>query len=615
MCETHTRTVKYGVKVELLMKISLRLIAAVIAAAVSVSCLCTTAFAAEKTTPSGVEFSELPEEIEKLTENRTFASFSTAVFTPEEIVYEDAFGYADKENGIEADSDTVYEWGSTSKTLIWVSAMQLYEQGKLDLEADVRTYLPDGFFKKLKYDDPITMLDLMNHTGGWQESLYTIQVKDESKIVSLEESLKYSEPVQIFRPGEVVAYSNWGAALAGYVVECISGENYGDYVHEHIFDKIGMEHTSISPDHRDNPWVREQRDKLISYAASPDDTLSSLGTNMAFINLYPAGAATGTIDDLAKYGQALIQDDSPLFEKKETKDLMFSTTGYLGESDIPINFHGFWATMLGVTTCGHDGATDACTTSFMFDLDSKIGAAVLTNQQGERYFCSEIVKLVFGKTKDNPLLNKTYDITDRSDISAVYTTSRTHFRGISSIFSLGSFNPVTEISEDKYSILGIVSLDRIGNGLYRLDQAGQSALVSSKTLSDGTKVLSVDTGDLIEYKTAYAKLAILIVNAVMAIAAIITAAQGARVLSIAAIAVLSTVMTAYMGLTHWQAAIFGIAEILFFIAFIAAAVISAVSLFSEKENKTKPVKYVLNIISNGLSAAFIIVFELYCFWL
>lgn len=122
-----------------------------------------------------------------------------------------------------------------AKTMIWVSALQLYEQGKLDLEADIRTYLPDGFLTKLKYDDPITMIDLMNHRGGWQEALYTIQVTDESDIMPLGEALKYSEPPQVFRPGEVEAYSNWGAALAGYIIECVSGMDYGEYLHKNIF--------------------------------------------------------------------------------------------------------------------------------------------------------------------------------------------------------------------------------------------------------------------------------------------------------------------------------------------------------------------------------------------
>ena len=84
-------------------------------------------------------------------------------------------------------------------------------------------------------------------------------MNNENEIMPLGESLQYSEPLQVFKPGTVSAYSNWGAALAGYVIECITGMKYGDYVRENIFKPLGMEHTSIMPDHKDNEWVRTQR--------------------------------------------------------------------------------------------------------------------------------------------------------------------------------------------------------------------------------------------------------------------------------------------------------------------------------------------------------------------
>ena len=125
----------------------------------------------KKVTPSGVQFDDIREELEKLVGQTAYASFETAVFCDKDILYTGYFGEADVENGLAADSNTVYEWGSITKTLTWVSVMQLYEQGKLELDRDVRDYLPKGFFKKLKYDDPITLLDLMNHQGGWSEIL------------------------------------------------------------------------------------------------------------------------------------------------------------------------------------------------------------------------------------------------------------------------------------------------------------------------------------------------------------------------------------------------------------------------------------------------------------
>jgi CubicO group peptidase (beta-lactamase class C family) len=67
--------------------------------------------------------------------------------------------------------------------------MQLYEQGKIDLEKDIREYLPEGFLSKFSYDEPITMINLMNHNAGWQETTYDVGVKDTSDIVNLETAL------------------------------------------------------------------------------------------------------------------------------------------------------------------------------------------------------------------------------------------------------------------------------------------------------------------------------------------------------------------------------------------------------------------------------------------
>ena len=156
--------------------------------------------AAEKTFPSGLKSDELGKTVESIAKETNSVSAAVAVFSGDDV-YTAFYGDADKENKIAADENTVYEWGSVSKTFIWVSAMQLYEQGKLDLNEDVRKYLPQGFLKKLKYDLPITMIDLMNHKGGWQETFYTVQVNNENEIMPLGESLQYSEPLQVFKPG------------------------------------------------------------------------------------------------------------------------------------------------------------------------------------------------------------------------------------------------------------------------------------------------------------------------------------------------------------------------------------------------------------------------------
>lgn len=127
--------------------------------------------------------------------------------------------------------------------------MQQWEQGNLDLDADIREYLPEGFLKKLQYkDEKVTMKNLMSHNAGFQESFYENQMCDESDLYdSLENAVKACECYQAYHVGEYTAYSNYGTALASYIVARVSGQDYAEYVRENIFKPLGMEHTSIDP--------------------------------------------------------------------------------------------------------------------------------------------------------------------------------------------------------------------------------------------------------------------------------------------------------------------------------------------------------------------------------
>ena len=211
-----------------------KFLSAIISATTAFSMLCTPVMAAENTTPSGIEFTNISTEIEAIAEENkdSYSSFATAVFGGDDVLYSKHFGYIDRENNIATDESSVYEWGSISKMFIRVSVMQLHEQGKLDLNADIQTCLPEGFLTKLKYDEPITMMNLLNHNAGWEKNKSALEVADEADIISLEEALRKTEPAQTFNSGEITAYSNRGAALAGYIVQRVSGMDYAEYLHK-----------------------------------------------------------------------------------------------------------------------------------------------------------------------------------------------------------------------------------------------------------------------------------------------------------------------------------------------------------------------------------------------
>ena len=258
-----------------------------------------TALAEEQKLPSGTDRDKIGQKIQDYVKEheKTTAGMATAVFDKDGTIYQGNFGYMDKEKGIKADDDSVFEWGSVTKLTVWVSVMQLWEQGKINLEEDIRTYLPEGFLRNLRYDKPITMLDLMNHQSGFDEA--TLYMRSDK---SIEEILKEQQPIQSFEPGTTTAYSNYGTGLAALIVERISGQKFVDYAHEHIFQPLDMERTAIAQDLSDNAYVQAKRKEVKGYATDG----SLLGDALYEVGLYPVGRATGTLSDFQKFAQALL---------------------------------------------------------------------------------------------------------------------------------------------------------------------------------------------------------------------------------------------------------------------------------------------------------------------
>ncbi len=353
--------------------------------------------AEENKLPSGLPWNDLEITIDSYVKEhqKTTAGMECAVFDREHVIFQKEYGYVNKEKQLALHKDSVLDWGSITKLLVWVSAMQLWERGELDLERDVREYLPEGFLDGLRYDTPITMIDLMNHQGGFQEHLTDIYFQDYEKVLPLKEQLQKTMPVQVFEPGSVTAYSNWGSALAGYVVSCISGQSFDAYVKEHIFEPLGMKDTAIRPDLSDREGMMEKRSELQGYWASGKRRELSF----MYVSLYPCGMCVGTLSDLVVFAQALIPaagTSSPLFQKEETLEQMLSPTSYIGDSKNARNCHGLLVTYFGVPVVGHGGNSYTCSSQLCIDLESGIGTVVMTNQYEEEVYTKQMMPLIYG---------------------------------------------------------------------------------------------------------------------------------------------------------------------------------------------------------------------------
>ena len=233
------------------------------------------------------------------------------------IFFSKGYGYADLAEQIPVIPDqTVFRVGSLSKLFTATAVMQLVERGLLSLDADVQTYLP---FPQLRAQlqaqlhdgplTPVTLAHLLTHTAGFDERTIGIATRDHAAALPLREYLAAHLPPRVFPPGAVASYSNHGLALAGAIVEGVSGTPFAQYIDEHILTPLEMRHSSfVLPSlsaapvavgylisHPNYP-IRSSRS---FFQPVPVDSLQHIG---------PAVTLSATATDIAQFMIAHLQD-------------------------------------------------------------------------------------------------------------------------------------------------------------------------------------------------------------------------------------------------------------------------------------------------------------------
>src|ERR1700734_1379368 len=220
-----------------------------------------------------------------------------AVVKDGQIVTERGYGYSDVAQRTPVDPKlTLFRPGSVSKLVTWTAVMQLVEQGKIDLDTDVNGYL--DFKIPPREGKPVTMRHLMQHVAGFEEQAKGI-ISEDPKAPGFEALLKQWVPQRVFAPGSTPAYSNYGASLAGYMVQRVSGESFDSYVEKHIFQPLEMQHSSFrQPLPADLAPLMSKGYKLASEAAHPFEIIGPA----------PAGAMSSPAEDMAHFMIAHLQN-------------------------------------------------------------------------------------------------------------------------------------------------------------------------------------------------------------------------------------------------------------------------------------------------------------------
>lgn len=293
-----------------------------------------------------------------------------------QILFAKGYGYSDVEKKTPVFVDnTLFRPGSVSKLFTWTAVMQLVEQGKLDLDRDVNAYL--DFKIPATFGKPITLRNLLTHTPGFEEQIKDIISNEGAPMTALREHLIRHMPEQIFPPGVVPAYSNYGAALAGYIVERVSQKSFNDYINDNIFQPLGMTHST---------FLQPLPPELKPLMSRGYTTGTEKPKPFEQIGVAPAGALSATAADLSRFMIAHLQDGSlgsAHILRPEIARLMHSRQFALSDALNGMCLGFYEESRNGRRIIGHGGDTLYFHSDLHLVLDAGVGFFVSYNSAGK----------------------------------------------------------------------------------------------------------------------------------------------------------------------------------------------------------------------------------------
>ncbi len=302
-----------------------------------------------------------------------------AVVKDGQVVFAKGYGFSNVKDRKPVTADaTLFRPGSISKTFTWTAVMQLVEQGKLDMNRDVNDYL--DFKVPATFGKPVTMKDLMTHTPGFEETIKDLFVSKAADLRPLQEYLEHHLPDEIFPPGTTPAYSNYGATLAGYIVQRVSGMPFDEYVDKNILTPLNMKHTTFAQPLPDN--LKPLMSEGYNLASQP-------AKDFELIQAWPAGSVSTSAEDMTHFMIAHLQNgqyNGVQILKPETAQLMHSRVFGLVPALNGMAYGFYEESCNGRRIIGHGGDSQWFHSDMHLMLDDHVGFFISYNSAGKPGF-------------------------------------------------------------------------------------------------------------------------------------------------------------------------------------------------------------------------------------
>ena len=355
------------------------------------------------------------------------------------VLLNKGYGVNKIEKGEAVTENSIFRIASVSKTFVGIAVAQMVEKGMLDLDQDINLYLK-SFQLKDDFSEPITLRHLLTHTAGFDEQVWadaTLKAADQQ---ALGEHLARMMPPRVMKSGRMISYSNYGYALAGYIVEEVSGMSFDAYVEENILRPLGMNRSNYR-------LTEDLKPHLAKGYIGPQETLTE--RPYTFVHRYPPTSMLTTADDMTRYMMAVLNGGQVGAAKiyGPVADNLIRSALYTPDPAMPGQTAGFmqW-NRWGHEILWHDGAHVGFTAELMLFPELKSGFFIASNHKDGQLISNlkyALLERFYQPERLESIEPPFQTFTDHKALEGTYVNSRR---------SHGNFTKIRTLFEQKMEI-------------------------------------------------------------------------------------------------------------------------------------------------------------------
>ncbi len=341
---------------------------------------------------NNIDYESVSKELEKEIEKNHISGMSVIVVNPKEVLFSKTYGNCES-------IDTPFIIGSMSKSFTALSIIRLAEEGRIDINKPISTYIDTSLYFKNKGDgDKITVKQLLNQNSG----IGTYQ-----KLGSIEITKNYGK----------YEYANANYNLLGKIIESVSNENYSDYVTKNIFEPLEMNHTSATLEGSKKNRLLKGYQNCFGFPIAIE---ANYPTDNSWIQV-PAGFISSSARDMGKYLQMYLNNGLDIVTEDSIHKMFYD---YIPQDDIDRDYYGMgwvYTKYYSKPILTHSGLVENYTSKMFIIPESNIGGVVLVNMNDylvTNKLLEDIVKPLLGE--ENPNASKNFYITNHLLINTIY---------------------------------------------------------------------------------------------------------------------------------------------------------------------------------------------------